>query len=107
MPSVLLEATTDEDASDSYNIIVQRGECDAQSKEYLFGIVSWEPEAETEPQQISQIPDSGKTILATFDQTASKFSNFIDCNVDQFGDDRLCQRAIKVQNLTVKPNAQE
>ncbi len=106
MPSVLLEATTDEDASDSYNIVVQRGECDAQSKEYLFGIVSWEPEADIGPQQISQNMEGGKTILASFGRTTNKLGNFIDCNVDQLGDDRLCEKAIKVQNFTVKTETQ-
>ncbi len=106
MPSALLEATSDEDASDSYNFIVQRGECDAQSKEYLFGIVSWDPEEGSETLQISQIPENGKTILANFDRTTAKLSNFIDCNVDQLGDDRLCQKAIKVQNFTIESDAQ-
>ncbi|MEO1241259.1 MAG: serine protease [Pseudomonadota bacterium] len=100
MPSVMLEASTDEEASDGYDIIVRRRQCDAQSKEYLFGIVSWTPEPGTTETQISRASAEGETILASFDRNTDRISNFINCNIDQIGDDRRCRKAIKVQNFT-------
>ncbi|MEM9618196.1 MAG: serine protease [Pseudomonadota bacterium] len=107
MPSVLLEASNDEDTSDAYNIVVRRRQCDAQSKEYLFGIVSWTPEPGSEQTQISRASTEGETILASFDRNSDRLSNFINCNIDQFGDDHRCRKAIKVQNFTAQENKPE
>lgn len=107
MPSVLIEATGDEAASDSYNIIVRRAQCDAQSQEYLFGIVSWTPEEEPEAPVIAMTDTEGETILASVERSGDRFSNFLNCNVEPFRNDQRCLKSIKVQNFTAdaaKPN---
>ncbi|CAK9041830.1 Bicyclomycin resistance protein homolog [Durusdinium trenchii] len=102
MPSFLLEASDDAETSDSYNIIVRRRACDAQSKEYLFGIVSWESETQDTQVQVAAAPNTGKAIFASFEDGGERISNFINCNIDQLGDDQRCQKSIKVQNFTAQ-----
>jgi S1-C subfamily serine protease len=99
MPSILLKAASDEAAPDEFNIIVRRSKCDAQSKEYLFGIVSWKPNATSEDVQISLAPAGGQRILASFDQERDRIGNFLNCNIEPFRDESLCKKTIKVQNF--------
>lgn len=107
MPSVLIEATSDEEYSDSYNIIVRRAQCDAQSQEYLFGIVSWTPEEEPDAPVVAMTASEGETILASVERNGDRLSNFLNCNIEPFRDDQRCLKSIKVQNFTAdtaKPN---
>jgi len=99
MPSILLKASSDEETSDKFNIIVRRNKCDARSKEYLFGIVSWEPETTPESTQISLAPAGGQRILASFERESARVENFFNCNVEPFRDEALCEKAIKVLNF--------
>jgi len=100
MPSVLVKATSDEDTSESVNVIVRRAQCDAQSQKYLFGIVSWTPEEEPDARVAAIAPRESEAILASVERSGDRLSNFLNCNVEPFRDDQRCLKSIKVQNFT-------
>ena len=104
-PSLLVKAEKDEKEVRRFNIIIRRDNCDMISKKYLLGVVSWEPEEEdveeAADQQTALAPSGGGVIRASLQRNASRAENFLNCNVAPFKDDALCEKAIKVQNLTI------
>jgi len=99
VPSVFIAKTDDGDADSNFDIIVKRGQCDAQNKEYLFGIVSWKPDDESAAAQASLVTRRGKKILASFSDNNDRLTNLIHCNIEALGDRAQCEQAIKVRNF--------